>query len=144
MGIEVVKGLWLKELICKCGNSNCKDTKNFTSEEMEFLQRISDVRSMMGIKMIITSYRRCPLHDYYRATSGHSLIKNDKLYSVALDVKPIGCTVEELYLFCEKRGFHGLGINVYLKYLHMDQKARVARWWYDEDNIAQTILYKEL
>ncbi len=56
--IEIVTGLRASELACRCEEEMCEDSGTFNERAMEFLQRVSDVRSMMGIRMKVTSFWR--------------------------------------------------------------------------------------
>ena len=126
---EIVRHFTYDELKCKCGHPECEGLPPLGPEQMSVLRVASVLRDALGFPIICTSYYRCNKHPQYRKASAHS-------NGMAIDLRPVGASVNTLYLLAEGHFLNGLGLqNKWKKdehFIHIDQKAgRVARWYYE-------------
>ncbi len=110
-----------KELQCKCG---CK-TAYISTQALIKLQRF---RNLVGRSVVVNSVCRCPLHNARVGGVPNSKHRSTILNpSSAFDVSLEGHNKDFLIACAIKAGFKGIGIN-YKTFIHIDDRARLARW----------------
>lgn len=110
--------LW-SELTCKCGCG----TQNISQQAIAKLQALRDLAG----PLTIYSAARCVKHN--KSVGGASKsqhLSTDKNQSTAFDIAYGGRSAGFLLAAAEKVGFKGIGI--YPTFIHVDDRAKVARW----------------
>lgn len=84
----------------------------------------------LGEKLVVTSGHRCALHN--ARVGGAPLSLHKKL---AFDIALAGHDKAHLFAAARAAGFTGFGFG--RTFLHLDTRARPARWFYGQRSIAQ-------
>ncbi len=114
--------------------------RNFTREELacpccgfmniseDALDKLQDLRDLMGAPLKINSAARCPKHN--KAVGGaprSQHLSTPDHQSTAFDVALAGHDKTKLIELAEFVGFRGIGSS-YRTFVHIDDRGRYARW----------------
>lgn len=113
------------ELRCKGTDCGCGGVAYISDQALDKLQA---VRDRLNTPLTINSAARCEAHNASIGGATRSEhISHLFDYSTAFDVKiPKGLTASELAQAAVDSGFKGIG--VYRTFVHMDDRAKKARW----------------
>lgn len=117
-----------RELACRC-RRHC-DGEYW--HDPVFLDRLEALRAAMAAPLTITSGRRCALHN---AEVGGAPLSRHKR-SIAADIALGGHDPAGLARAARAAGFTGIGFG--RTFLHVDARARPARWHYPGGRAAWT------
>lgn len=104
-----------REIACRC----CGELEIWP-EALDALERL---RAALGAPLILTSAHRCALHNARVGGAPLSLHKR-----LAFDVALMGHDRARLVAAARAAGFTGFGFG--RSFLHLDTRARPARWFY--------------
>lgn len=123
------KNFTWEELTCKCGCG----TRYISKAAIAKLQRLRDI---VGKPLVILSAARCPKHNWDVGGAKHSQHisykarkPNGETYvheSCAFDIRTVEHDQDEMVKLSQKVGFRGIGR--YDSFIHVDDRADVARW----------------
>jgi uncharacterized protein YcbK (DUF882 family) len=131
-----------KEIKCKCRKCE-QDPSNslikFEQPQLDFFQKISDVRRMRGVPIIIVSGYRC-----YENPESSRNPNSAHCQGLAIDFYEQGIPIHETYRFYERAmSWNGIGVNQKGGTLHLDDKPhRFGRWSYRQGVKAGKKYYK--
>lgn len=108
------------ELACRCGGRFCGGAY---WHDPAFLDGLEAVRAVMGTPLVIHSGHRCA--GWNAAVGGAPLSQHKR---VAADISLAGHDRFALLAAAEQAGFTGFGLA--RSFLHLDRRARPARWFY--------------
>ena len=97
------------ELQCKCGCG--------MSVKPEFLNKLNDLRELLGVPLIVTSAARCPTHN--TAVGGAPSSKHKDGIAVDLAAKD-GNMKYKIIEGALKLGFNGIGVHK--DFIHLDTR----------------------
>lgn len=117
------------ELACRCGGRFCGGEY---WHDAAFLDGLEQVRADMGAPLVITSGHRCA--GWNAAVGGAPLSMHKQL---AADICLAGHDRFALLTAAERAGFTGFGLA--RRFLHVDRRARPARWFYPGSETVWTI-----
>ena len=109
------------ELACRCAGRFC-DGEYY--HDPDFLDGLQGLRDRAGRPIRITSGRRCA---QWNAAVGGAPLSQHRL-TLAVDIALAGHDRHALAREAERLGFTGIGYAV--SFLHLDRRARPARWFY--------------
>ena len=111
------------ELACKCG---CGDS----NMDATFMKDLEDMREYLGFPFIITSAKRCELHN--SKSCGYPGARH--LAGQAVDIKVHSQFALELLDVLKMFGFNGVGVSQKGdfgdRFIHIDQRENDALWSY--------------
>ena len=110
----------IAELACRCAGRFC--VGEYWHEPV-FLDALEAVREDMGAPLVMTSGHRCA--GWNAAVGGAPLSHHKRL---AADIRLAGHDRFALLAAAERAGFTGFGLA--RTFLHVDRRARPARWTY--------------
>lgn len=118
------------ELACRCGGRFCAGAY---WHDPVFLDGLEDVRRRIGgLPLVITSGHRCA--GWNAAVGGAPLSQHKQ---IAADISLTGHDRFSLLAAAEAAGFTGFGLG--RGFLHIDRRARPARWIYPGSDTAWKI-----
>ena len=113
--IQISKNFKLKEF-------QCKDGSQLVKIDSELLQKLQQLRDLIGKPIIINSGYRT--ESYNKKVGG---AKNSyHMQGKAVDIKVNGMKPKEIAKIAEEKGFTGIGI--YKNFLHVDVRRIKAVW----------------
>ena len=110
----------LAELACRCQGRYCHGSY---WHDPEFLDGLEALRARIGKPIRINSGHRCALWNAHIGGAPRSQHKQ-----IAADVCLAGHDRDTLFSAAQSAGFTGLGCGQ--NFLHIDRRARPARWFY--------------
>lgn len=110
----------IPELACRCGGRFCAGEY---WHDPDFLDALEALRARAGRALIVTSGHRCAL--WNAAVGGAPASQHKRL---AVDIALAGHDRHALLEAAVSLGFTGLGLA--RTFLHLDRRARPARWFY--------------
>ena len=110
----------VREFSCRCGGRFCSGQY---WHDAEFLDALQDMRARAGGPLVLTSGHRCA--GWNAAVGGAPLSRHKQ---IAADIQIAGHSREALLDAAIGAGFTGLGLG--RSFLHVDRRARPARWYY--------------
>ena len=119
----------IAELACRCGGRFCGGEY---WHDPAFLDELEQVRADMGAPLVITSGHRCAA---WNASVGGAPLSMHK--QLAADIRLAGHHRFALLAAAERAGFTGFGLA--RSFLHIDRRARPARWFYPGSETEWTI-----
>lgn len=108
------------ELACRCGGRFCEGEYWHAPV---FLDGLEAVRRLMSAPLVVTSGHRCA--GWNAAVGGAPLSQHKQ---IAADIRLAGHARMALLAAAERAGFTGFGLA--RSFLHIDRRARPARWFY--------------
>ena len=108
------------ELACRCA----RYCRGEYWHAPRFLDALEALRAAVGRPLVITSGRRCALHN---AAVGGAPLSQHKT-ALAVDVSLHGHDRFKLYGLAKEAGFTGIGKAA--SFLHLDRRSRPAEWFY--------------
>lgn len=118
-----------RELSCRCAGRFCAGEY---WHDPGFLDALEALRAAAGRALVITSGHRCAL---WNAAVGGAPASMHK--TLAADIALAGHDRHALLAAAERCGFTGLGLA--RSFLHVDRRARPARWYYRGSRPSWTI-----
>lgn len=109
-----------RELSCRCGGRFCGGQY---WHDAGFLDALEDMRARAGGPLVLTSGHRCA---GWNASVGGAPLSRHK--QIAADIRIAGHRRDRLLYAANGAGFTGLGLA--RSFLHVDRRARPARWYY--------------
>lgn len=109
-----------QELACRCGGRFC-DGEYW--DDAAFLDALQALRAAMGAPLIIRSGHRCA---QWNAAVGGAPLSQHK--TIAVDIGLEGHDRARLLAAAIDGGFTGIGLA--RGFMHLDRRARPARWFY--------------
>ncbi len=119
----------IAELACRCGGRFCGGED---WQGAAFRDGLEQMRANMGAPLFITSGHRCA--GWNAAVDGAPLSMHKQL---AADIRLAGHDRFALLSAAERAGFAGFGLA--RSFLHIDRRARPARWFYPGSETEWTI-----
>lgn len=113
--IQISKNFKLKEF-------QCKDGSKLVKIDSQLLNKLQQLRDIIGKPIIINSGFRTPEHNKRVRGAENSF----HLQGKAADIQVNGITPKQLAKYAEKVGFNGIG--VYKTFIHVDVRDYKARW----------------
>lgn len=110
----------VRELACRCAGKFCNGQY---WHDAEFLDALEDLRARAGRPLVLTSGHRCA--GWNAAVGGAPLSRHKQ---IAADIQIAGHSPGALLDAAIGAGFTGLGLG--RSFLHVDRRARPARWYY--------------
>ncbi|HIG22922.1 MAG TPA: hypothetical protein EYG02_03715 [Henriciella marina] len=110
----------VRELSCRCGGRFCSGEY---WHDAEFLDALEGLRARAGRPLVLTSGHRCA--GWNAAVGGAPLSRHKQ---IAADIQIAGHSRHQLLAAAIGAGFTGLGLA--RSFLHVDRRARPARWYY--------------
>ncbi|WP_233350594.1 D-Ala-D-Ala carboxypeptidase family metallohydrolase [Henriciella barbarensis] len=110
----------MRELSCRCGDRFCSGQY---WHDPDFLDALEDMRARVDRPLVLTSGHRCA--GWNAAVGGAPLSRHKQ---IAADIQIAGHSREALLDAAVGAGFTGLGLG--RSFLHVDRRARPARWYY--------------
>ncbi len=109
-----------RELACRCRGQFCDGAY---WHDPEFLDALEKLRGAVGGPLVINSGHRCRGWNAKMGGAEHSMHKQ-----IAVDIALDGHDRFALLAAAESLGFTGIGLG--RSFLHLDRRARPARWYY--------------
>lgn len=100
----------------------CKDGGHLVKVSSELVDKLQQLRNMIGKPIIINSAYRTPSHNKVVGGNPNSL----HLQGKAADIRVNGISPKKLADYAEKVGFGGIGI--YSTFVHLDVREVKSRW----------------
>ena len=114
--IQISKNFKLKEF-------QCKDGSQLVKIDSELLQKLQQLRDLIGKPIMVNSGYRTP--EYNKRVGG---AKNSyHMQGKAVDIKINGLGPKEIAKKAEKIGFNGVGI--YKNFVHLDIRPVKTKWY---------------
>ena len=110
----------VREFSCRCGGRFCSGQY---WHDAEFLDALEDMRARAGRPLVLTSGHRCA--GWNAAVGGAPLSRHKQ---IAADIRIAGHSRKALLDAAIGAGFTGFGLG--RSFLHVDRRARPARWYY--------------
>ncbi len=110
---DFTKSFSIAELRCKCGCG--------LLPSRQFMERVQELRDMMGIPFVVTSAMRCPAHNSKVSRTG---LNGPHTTGRAIDIAMQGKDALTLVRLALAQNFTGIGVRHkgYSRFIHLDDR----------------------
>ncbi len=116
------------EFYCKCDLASCDGLPPSPAATRHLAWSLQVIRNAIGVPLKINSAYRCPGHN--EAVGGAP--NSQHLKGTAADLKPLGCSPDELHEVIESlvdgKQIPSGGLGLYNSFVHYDIRPGKARW----------------